>query len=132
VLQASNGRRTTFFDLNAFVLALDAERRNRGLSWRQVADETGISASTLSRMTQGKRPDVDGFAALTAWSGVDSNHFIRPSRRTRERPATLSAVSAAFHSDPHLSEEAARLLDDLVRTVYKRLRTSRAAKSVPH
>ena len=51
-------------DVQALYVTLDSERQQRGLSWRQVAQEAGIGPSTLSRMAQGNRPDVDSFAAL--------------------------------------------------------------------
>ena len=49
--------------------ALEAERQARHCTWQQVADECGISASTPERMSQGKHPNVNGLAALAAWSG---------------------------------------------------------------
>jgi transcriptional regulator with XRE-family HTH domain len=58
------------FDLAAFCTSLDAVRASQGLTWRGVAGAAGVSPSTLTRMNQGKRPDVDGLAALCAWSGL--------------------------------------------------------------
>jgi len=49
-------------DVQALYDALDQQRRSKKLSWRQLAGEAGVSPSTLSRMTQGKRPDVDSLA----------------------------------------------------------------------
>jgi transcriptional regulator with XRE-family HTH domain len=65
------------FDTLAFYGALDAVRRDRRIRWKQVALESGLSASTLTRMSQGKRPDIDGLAALCAWSGLSADHYIR-------------------------------------------------------
>ena len=48
--------KTARFDGGAFFAALDAERQARQCTWKQVAEECGISASTLSRMSQGKHP----------------------------------------------------------------------------
>ena len=59
------------FDGNAFYAALDGERQARQCTWRRVAQESGVSASTLTRIAQGKHPDVDSLAALSAWSGLD-------------------------------------------------------------
>ena len=59
------------FDGDAFYAALDGERQARQFTWRRVAEESGVSASTLTRISQGKRPDVDSLAALSAWSGLD-------------------------------------------------------------
>ena len=39
-------------------------------------------------MSQGRRPDVDGLAALAAWSGLDTDDFVRsdlPSVPTQNR-----------------------------------------------
>ena len=69
--------RTARFDSGAFFAALDAERQARQCTWKQVAEECGISASTLSRMSQGRHPDVNGLAALAAWSGLDMDRFVR-------------------------------------------------------
>lgn len=110
------------FDANAFYAALDGEREARGLTWKKVAEESGVSASTLTRIAQGKRPDVDSMAALSAWSGLNVDHFVRPSKK--EEPESLAMISTYLRSDPHLNEEAATALDELVKVAYRRLRGS--------
>jgi transcriptional regulator with XRE-family HTH domain len=55
------------FDNEGFFAALDAHRLAKRLTWKQVAEQSEVSASTLTRMAQGKRPDVDGLAALLKW-----------------------------------------------------------------
>ena len=65
------------FDSQGFYDALDATRRSRNLNWKQVAAKSGVSASTLTRMAQGRRPDVDGLAALASWSGLKADDFVR-------------------------------------------------------
>src|SRR5919197_4968555 len=48
--------------------AIRRKREELGLSLRDVADETGVSASTLSRIENGTgKPDADNIARLTAW-----------------------------------------------------------------
>ena len=110
--------RTARFDGAAFFAALDAERQARRFSWRQVADECGISASTLSRMSQGKHPDVNGLAALAAWSGLELDRFVR-SATSKEDLEPLAMISSCLHSDPRLNGEAAVALDQLVRAAYR-------------
>ena len=61
------------FEADAFYAALDAERRDRRYTWKQVAEESQVSASTLTRMAQGRRPDVDSLAALVTWSGLSAD-----------------------------------------------------------
>lgn len=110
-----------WFDAGAFYQALDSERRARRLNWKQVAAESGISASTLTRMAQGKRPDVDGLAALVAWSGLDADEYVR-SREQRPEPEALAKISTYLRSDKNLTPEAAEALDELVKVTYERLR----------
>ena len=57
------------FNGKALNLALDTMRGAKSLNWKQVAEEAGVSASTLSRMTMGKNPDADSLARLVHWCG---------------------------------------------------------------
>ncbi len=106
------------FDGDAFYAALDGERQARQCTWKQVAEECGISASTLSRMSQGKHPDVNGLAALTAWSGLDVDRFVR-SAAAKEGPEPLAVISSCLRSDPRLNEEAAVALEQMVKAAYR-------------
>lgn len=49
--------------------ALDYIRAHRQMTWKAVAEEAGLSASTLTRLGQGHAPDADGLCALMAWLG---------------------------------------------------------------
>ena len=109
------------FDAEAFYSALDAERRNRKQTWKRVAEEAQISASTLTRMAQGRRPDVDSLAALVTWSGLSADSFVRDEQRSPE-PSSLAMISTYLKSDPHLTPEAADALDELVKATYERMR----------
>jgi transcriptional regulator with XRE-family HTH domain len=110
-----------WFDAQMFYEALDAVRQARDLNWKQVAAESGVSASTLTRMAQGKRPDVDGLAALVAWAGLDADAYLR-SDEARPEPEPLAQISTYLRSDKNLSPEAATALDELVKATYERLR----------
>lgn len=109
------------FDSQGFYDALDATRRSRNLNWKQVAAESGVSASTLTRMAQGRRPDVDGLAALASWSGLKADDFVRSDAEQGE-PEPLAMISTYLKSDPHLTPEAADALDQLVKATYERMR----------
>ena len=114
-------RKHGWFDSNGFYDALDATRRSRNLNWKQVAAETGVSASTLTRMAQGKRPDVDGLAALASWANLKTDDYVR-SRNQPGRPEPLAMISTYLRSDKSLSPEAAAALDQVVKATYERLR----------
>lgn len=107
------------FDNDAFFAALEATRRSRDLTWRQIAREARVSPSTLTRVGQGKRPDVDSFAALAAWAGLDPENFIPTSNRS---PEPLTEISMLLRRDPNLTPEAATALDELLQATYRRLR----------
>ena len=110
------------FDADAFYSALDGQRQARELTWKKVAEESGVSASTLTRIAQGKRPDVDSLAALSAWSGLEVDRFVKGGASRRGEAEPLAKITTYLRSDPHLNEEAATALDELVKVAYKRLR----------
>ncbi|MGC4174486.1 helix-turn-helix domain-containing protein [Demequina sp.] len=110
-----------WFDAEVFYEALDSVRVARKLNWKQVAAESGVSASTLTRMAQGRRPDVDGLAALAAWSGLSADDYVRSDEDVPEAEP-LAMISTYLRSDKNLSPEAATALDELVRATYQRLR----------
>jgi transcriptional regulator with XRE-family HTH domain len=70
-----NRPRAERFKAGDFQAALDIIRQSRGLDWKRVAAEAGVSASTLTRMKQGKRPDVDTLYALASWARLDLNAY---------------------------------------------------------
>ena len=109
------------FDAEAFYSALDAERRSRKQTWKSVAEEAQVSASTLTRMAQGRRPDVDSLAALVTWSGLSADTFVRDEKGKTE-PGSLAMISTYLKCDPHLTSEAAEALDQLVKATYERMR----------
>ena len=63
------------FDIEKFRLELDRIRKKRDMTWKEVAKESGVSAPMLSRMKHGRRPDINGLAALIDWSGLHIGAF---------------------------------------------------------
>ncbi len=115
-----------WFDADAFYAALDAHRQSLGFTWRKVAIGAGVSASTLTRMAQGKRPDVDSLAALASWAGLDADAYIRSAGDgDRGQAEPLAMVSTYLRADRNLSPEAAEAIDEIVKAAYLRLRNKR-------
>ena len=110
------------FDNGAFYEALDATRQARRLTWKQVAAESGVSASTLTRMAKGRRPNLDGLAALASWAALSTDDFVR-SEAKPEGPEPLAMISTFLRADRNLTPEAAAALDQVVKVTYERLRT---------
>ena len=114
-------KKSGHFDAMGFYQALDATRAARGITWRKVAVESGVAASTLTRMAQGKRPDVDSLAALTAWSGLSADDFVRGAEAATQ-PEPLAMISAYLRSDASLSPKAASALAEIIKVSYDQLR----------
>ena len=65
------------FDARALYEALDAQRASRGLTWADVARETGVAVATLKRTADGGRLEVDGMLAMVTWLGRSVESFTR-------------------------------------------------------
>lgn len=109
------------FDSGAFYRALDAAVQARDVTWKQVSRETGVSASTLTRMSQGRQPDAASLAALSAWAGLNPSDFVEAAYKT-PRTESIGQISNLLRSDPNLDIESAQALETIVRTAYERLR----------
>jgi len=64
------------FDVKALYAALDAQRRARSITWQQVASETSVSATTLTRTRHGGRLEVDGMLAMVRWLNRTVESFV--------------------------------------------------------
>lgn len=109
------------FDGDAFYRALEATVVARTKNWKQVAAETGVSASTLTRMAQGRKPDAASLAALSAWAGLNPSDFVNaPYKATRPEP--MAQISTLLRSDPNLDAQAAEAVEAIIRAAYERLK----------
>ena len=108
--------------------AIRRKREAAGLSLRDVADETGVSASTLSRIENGTgKPDADNIARLTAWLNVPMERIMggRQVEGDAARPvvyfpqeAMPDIVEAHLRADRNLTPETAKALSELFRVAY--------------
>lgn len=111
---------TDRFDSDAFYAALNAARLSRQKTWKEVAEEAGVNASTLSRIGQGAKPDVNGLAALLAWSNLKAEMFIRGTDQREAEP--IAKITALLRADPKLTPTNAKLIEDIVISTYEKLR----------
>jgi transcriptional regulator with XRE-family HTH domain len=105
--------------------ALDAEREAQGLSWRQLAAEAGVSASLVSRMGNGHRPDLDGFIALVQWLGMPAETFMvwpEGERDKRSRPSLEAQLAPLLRAEEELSESDQRHVLDVVGITLRHMR----------
>src|SRR5271157_1632342 len=89
------------FNGDAFYRALETTVTARSKNWKQVAAETGVSASTLTRMAQGRRPDAASLAALSAWAGLNPSDFVSAPYKT-PRAEAMAQISTLLRADPNL------------------------------
>lgn len=115
----------TTVDVTALYAALDRKRQTVGWSWRELARELKISPSTLTRMAQGRRPDVDTFATLLRWLGMSAEEFMRPTKGRKEEADPLAMISSYLRADRNMSPDDAEALEDILKAAYRRLSRSR-------
>ena len=65
------------FDTRRLYDALDAQRTARGLTWQDVARETGVAAAHAKGLARGGRTAFPGVMRLTAWLGAPASRFVR-------------------------------------------------------
>ena len=108
--------------------AIRRQREQQGLSLRDVADETGVSASTLSRIENGTgKPDADNIARLAAWLDMPIERVMQHGHRPVNDPkpvvyypheSTPEIVEAHLRADRHLTPQTAKALSELFRVAY--------------
>lgn len=109
------------FDANAFYEALADTVEARKSTWKAVSQATGVSATTLTRMAQGRSPDAASQAALAAWAGLNPADFVTlPGRRPTKEP--LAAALTLLRADPNLKPEAVTALEAVIKATYNQLR----------
>jgi transcriptional regulator with XRE-family HTH domain len=109
--------------------AVRRRREELGLSLRDVATKTSVSASTLSRIENGTgKPDADNIARLTSWLDVPMERIL--SGRDPQGEASQAAVvyypqepvpeivEAHLRADRNLTPETAAALSELFRVAY--------------
>ncbi len=92
------------------------------MTWGQVAEAAQVSQSTLTRLSQGRRPDIDGALALTQWLGIPLETFERDAEGhpTATSPP-IAEVVALLRADKKLKPEAREMLDRMIRSAYDEL-----------
>jgi len=108
---------TKGFDSTSFYAAIATTVEARKITWKQVSSETGVGASTLTRMAQGRHPDASSLAALSAWAGINPGDFVDVPRK-KDSPEALTAITTLLRADPRLKPEAAEALEVIVRAAY--------------
>jgi transcriptional regulator with XRE-family HTH domain len=116
---------TPVVDVKSLHAALDHARVEKGLSWRQLANELDVSASTLSRMANGLKPDVSAFAIMTTWLRMSAESFYRVSPSTDEEPELVAQLAPLLRARRDLDDKDVEYLEDLISGAVRRFRADR-------
>jgi len=120
-------RNDNFINTAELGQAIKRRREELGLSLRNVADVTNVSASTLSRIENGTgKPDADNIARLTGWLDMPIDRVMNKQMEDNVEPviyypheATPEIIEAHLRADKKLTPETAKALSELFRVAYK-------------
>lgn len=104
--------------LNTELLAgmLKDKRADKGL--RTVAEEIGgVSFATLSRIEQGKVPDVDTFIRICKWLDVTTDTFIVGGEK-KKQVSTKDQVVAHLRAEKVLPKDTVNALIKMIDLAY--------------
>lgn len=114
---------TSEIDIQELARSVRAKRGNRGL--RSVAKEITetigeVSASTLSRVEQGKVPDLDTFIRLCKWLGLSTNDFaiLQVDLNSQVEGKTQDVVAAHLRADRTLAPKTVEALVTMIQMAY--------------
>lgn len=97
-----------------FNLALFTERFRAaayGETFQEIADKTGVSAPTLSRLDRGTTPSVDTLYALCAWMGVSPGLFLLAAGELPNAPTALQLAREWQEAISTLAADTAATLE---------------------
>lgn len=96
-----------------------AQRRSElGLSLREASAVSGVPVATLSRIEQGRMPDLATFRRIVEWLGVPPERFFTATQRAESTP---EAIAEHLMADPALASDAADKIAGIVRDLYESL-----------
>ena len=105
--------------LNTELLSSMLKEKRGKMGLRAVANEIGdVSSATLSRIEQGRIPDVDTFVNICKWLDVSTDTFIIRSEDL-DTVSTKDIVIAHLRSEKTLNKETVNMLIQMIDIAYK-------------
>lgn len=93
--------------------AVREKRGNKGI--REAAAEMNISSATLSRVENGKIPDLRTFSKLCRWLKIDAGDILGCSINTgAARVAQNTAVAVHLRADKDLDKDTLTALTEMI------------------
>ena len=97
---------------------IQQRRSELGISLREASAQAGVPLATMSRVEQGRTPDLTTFRRIVQWLGLPPERFFDTTERAINTP---DVITEHLRLDPSLAPEDAEQIADLVRTMYERL-----------
>ncbi|MCI4659677.1 helix-turn-helix domain-containing protein [Cryobacterium zhongshanensis] len=116
----------TNIDVAQLDAVLDARIESEHLSRRQAARQIGVSASLLSRLRSGQRPDLDAYVSIVHWLHMSTEDFLQPDDHAKKQPELTSAISALLRARRDLSDVEKTLLESVLASGLQMVQSIRA------
>lgn len=95
---------------------LRRKRVKEGMNLKDVEEETGISASTLSRVERGRIPKVEDIKKLAEWLSVNVQAAGEEQSTIQSDEDLVRAIEVHLRARKNLSEQAAQTIARTVDT----------------
>lgn len=99
-----------------FAQTIKGKRANNGL--RAAAKDIGISFTTLSRIEQGKVPDVDTFVRICKWLNTSTDTFIIGTSKKTKEISNKEQIVAHLRADKELNKDTINMLIKMIDLAY--------------
>lgn len=98
-------------------LARRLQEHRAGKGIREAAKEVGVSAATLSRVENGKIPDLETFGKICHWLGDDPSIYFGLKPRAPEGPR----AQVHFKKGTAIKPDSAKALSEMIMLTQKAL-----------
>ena len=95
-------------NINELSKRIREKRASKGI--REAAKEIGISAATLSRVENGKVPDLDTFGRICAWTGDNPSTFLG----LQVHEVATPRAQVHFKKEAAIKPETAKALGEMI------------------
>lgn len=109
-------------DLDRLSAAIQAKRGRTGL--RAAAADVGVSPPTLSRIENGRLPDIETYLKVCRWLNLSPQAFAI-NRSDSPRASHLQEIEMHLRADKTLPKETAEALSKMVRLAYEAVKNGR-------
>ena len=99
-------------------LAERIKQRRAGMGVRETAKNVGVSPATLSRVENGKVPDLDTFGKICAWLGDDPSIYLGLTPTTT---AGQPQAQVHFKKGAAIKQDSAVALSEMIMLAQKAL-----------